>query len=122
VRGADLRNRRDLVNPAISLKPVFAGQFDCDRPDGLENEEFAAHIRGMAGKWTTEQFTCPECGMNYTATKEQHPDRHSGNPGSFQCVFCETEVHAWTGLYDFFDWKTVKSGLPVFGKKTATAR
>ena len=60
--------------------------------------------------------------MNYTATREQHPDKHSGNAGSFQCVFCETEVYAWTSLYDFFDWKTVKSSLPVFGKKTAIAR
>ena len=83
-------------------------------PDGLEIDGFVAHIPGMAGIWTTEQFTCPECGMNYTATREQHPDKHSG---SFRCVFCDTEVHAWSGPHDFFDWKTVKSGLPVFGKK-----
>jgi hypothetical protein len=106
----------------ISLKTIFARSARLRQPDRLENQEFAAHIRGMAGIWTTEQFSCPECGMNYTATREQHPDKHSGNAGSFQCVFCETEVHAWTSLYDFFDWKTVKSSLPVFGKKTAIAR
>ena len=106
----------------ISLKTIFARSIRLRQLVRLEKQQFAAHIPGMAGIWTTEQFSCPECGMNYTATREQHPDKHSGNAGSFQCVFCETEVHAWTGLYDFFDWKTVKSSLPVFGKKTAIGR
>jgi hypothetical protein len=67
-----------------------------------------------SGIWTTEYFTCPDCGMNYTATREQHPDKHSG---SFECAVCKAEVHAWSGLYDFFDWKADKKGSPVFGKK-----
>lgn len=67
-----------------------------------------------SGIWTTEDFTCPSCGMNYTATKEQYPDKHSG---SFECTVCNTEVHAWSGLYDFFDWKADKMKSPVFGKK-----
>jgi len=52
--------------------------------------------------------------MNYTATKEKHPDKHTG---SFECRVCQTEVHAWSGLYDYFDWKTNNVGAPVFGKK-----
>ena len=64
--------------------------------------------------WTIEEFTCPNCGMNYAATKEKHPHKHSG---SFNCKVCESEVHAWSGLYDFFDWKPIRSESRVFGKK-----
>jgi hypothetical protein len=52
--------------------------------------------------------------MEYAATKEQHPDKHSG---SFNCQICSGEVHAWSGPYDFFDWKIMKRDSPVFGKK-----
>ena len=65
--------------------------------------------------WTTEEFTCPGCGMDYTATREQHPHKHAG---SFECRVCQTEVHAWSGTDDFFGWKTIKSISPVFGRKT----
>jgi predicted RNA-binding Zn-ribbon protein involved in translation (DUF1610 family) len=83
--------------------------------EGLENGRLAGHIRGMArGIWTTEYFSCPDCGMNYSATKEQHPDKHSG---SFDCKVCGAEVHAWSGVYDFFGWKIDQMGSPVFGKK-----
>jgi hypothetical protein len=64
--------------------------------------------------WTTEEFTCPGCGMDYAATKEQHPHKRSGN---FECRVCQTEVHAWSGNYDFFGWETIKARSPVFGKK-----
>jgi hypothetical protein len=85
------------------------------QPDGLENGRPAGHIGGMAsGIWTTEYFTCPDCGMDYAATKEQHPDKRSG---SFNCKICKGEVHTWSGLYDFFDWKVNKANSPVFGKK-----
>ena len=73
------------------------------------------HISTMAsGIWTTEYFTCSGCALEYAATKEQHSSRHSGR---FECTFCQAEVHAWSGLHDFFHWKaqTVKS--PIFGKK-----
>lgn len=83
--------------------------------DGLENRRLAGHIHGMAsGIWTTEYFDCPNCGMPYTATREEHPDKHTG---SFNCRICGVEVHAWSGPYDFFDWKTDKAKSPVFGKK-----
>jgi len=52
--------------------------------------------------------------MNYSATKEQHPDKHSG---SFDCKVCGAEVHAWSGVYDFFGWKIDQEKSPVFGKK-----
>jgi hypothetical protein len=68
-----------------------------------------------SGIWTTEHFTCPNCGIDYTATKEQHSGAHAG---SFKCEVCKAEVHAWSGDYDFFDWKATNVGsAPVFGKK-----
>ena len=67
-----------------------------------------------SGIWTTEFFDCPNCGISYTATREQHPDKHSG---SFNCTVCGIEVHSWSGDADFFDWKIDKAEAPVFGKK-----
>ena len=67
-----------------------------------------------AGIWTIEHFTCPNCGMNYVATKEQHSEKQSG---SFSCKVCNGEVHAWSGLDGFFDWKIDKAMSPVFGKR-----
>ena len=64
--------------------------------------------------WMTEQFTCPSCGMNYAATREEHQDNRSG---SFKCTVCDTEVHTWSGYHDFFNWEAIKMRLPVFGKR-----
>ena len=66
--------------------------------------------------WTTEEFTCPGCGMDYSATREQHQHKHSGK---FECMVCQTEVHAWSGTHDYFGWKPIKKTSPVFGRKTA---
>jgi hypothetical protein len=80
-----------------------------------EKGRLAGHIRTMtSGIWTTEYFDCPNCGMPYTATKEEHPDKRSG---SFDCQICGVEVHSWSGAYDFFGWETDKASAPVFGKK-----
>ena len=82
---------------------------------GLEHALGASHNCGMASDiWTTEYFSCPNCGLPYTATKEQHPDKHSG---SFSCEVCGIKVHAWSGNYDFFDWKVDQPKAPVFGKR-----
>ena len=67
--------------------------------------------------WSTEEFNCPSCGMNYVATREEHQDKRYG---SFKCRVCETEVHSWSGCFDFFDWKAIKTRLPTFGKKRST--
>jgi predicted SprT family Zn-dependent metalloprotease len=82
----------------------------------LENERRAAHICGMANRiWTTELYTCPNCGIDYAATKEQHSEMRSG---SFTCKVCKAEVHAWSGIYDFFGWKpTNMTPAPAFGRK-----
>jgi len=66
--------------------------------------------------WTIEHFSCPNCGLPYTATREHHPDpdKHSG---SFKCEVCATKVHAWSGNYDFFDWKVDQVKSPMFGKR-----
>lgn len=64
--------------------------------------------------WTLEQFTCPSCGMNYTATKEELQGKRSG---SFACIVCDAEVHSWSGRQDFFDWTAKRTASPVFGRK-----
>lgn len=71
-----------------------------------------------SGIWTTEHFNCPNCGIDYAATKEQHSEARSG---SFRCRVCKAEVHAWSGPHDFFDWKAINiSSAPAFGKKKVT--
>ena len=64
--------------------------------------------------WMTAEFTCPGCGIDYTATREKQHEKRSS---SFKCQVCETEVHAWSAYYDFFDWKPVRARTPVFGRK-----
>ncbi len=64
--------------------------------------------------WTTEYFTCPNCGLPYTAIREQHPYKHSG---SFSCEVCGGKVHIWSGNYAFFDWEVDKVETPGFGKR-----
>ena len=64
--------------------------------------------------WTIEQFACPGCGIDYSATREEHRDRRSG---SFSCSICETEVHAWSGTHEYFNWEAVRTKSRVFGKK-----
>jgi hypothetical protein len=64
--------------------------------------------------WTIEYFTCLKCGMNYSATKEQHQHKYSG---SFACKVCASEVHAWSGPYHFYGWKTESMMSPKFGRR-----
>ena len=66
--------------------------------------------------WTIEEFTCPGCSMNYTATREEHSEAHSG---SFKCRICSGVVHAWSGKHHFFGWQAVKTKPPVFGRRWA---
>ena len=76
-----------------------------------------AAYRHMANSiWTTEQFTCPGCGRNYTATKEEHTYKHSG---SFKCSVCTAEVHVWSGNHHFFAWEAVRTKQAGFGKRWA---
>jgi hypothetical protein len=39
--------------------------------------------------WTIEEFTCPGCSMNYTATREEHAEAHSG---CFKCSICVSAI------------------------------
>jgi predicted RNA-binding Zn-ribbon protein involved in translation (DUF1610 family) len=74
-----------------------------------------SHNAGMASEiWTTEYFSCPSCGLPYVATREHHPYKHTG---SFNCEVCATEICAWSGNYDFFDWKVDQVKSPAFGKR-----
>jgi rubredoxin len=67
-----------------------------------------------SGTQVTVLFCCPKCGAGYQSTQEQHPIRTSG---SFKCQVCGIEVHSWSGIYDFFDWKAVEMKPMTFGKK-----
>jgi hypothetical protein len=81
------------------------------RPKKMLTKEVA----GMANSiWTTEEFTCSSCGMNYTATSEE---RHEKRSASFDCTVCGTEVHRWSGKRDFFNWQGERARSPVFGRK-----
>jgi hypothetical protein len=74
-------------------------------------------FRAMANSiWTIEEFTCPGCGMNYTATKEVHTEQHSGG---FKCSICNGVVHTWSANHHFFGWTAVKTRPPVFGRRWA---
>jgi predicted RNA-binding Zn-ribbon protein involved in translation (DUF1610 family) len=75
----------------------------------------ALHSLGMtSNRWTIEYFSCPNCGLPYTATREHHPYKHSG---SFKCEVCGIKVHTWSGNYDFFGWKVDHAKSPAFGKR-----
>ena len=64
--------------------------------------------------WTIEEFTCPGCSMNYTATREEHAEPHAG---SFKCSICSGVVHSWSGKHHFFGWQAVKTKPAVFGRR-----
>jgi hypothetical protein len=71
----------------------------------------------MAGSlFTTEYFSCPSCGLTYSATREQLPAKHSG---SFACQVCEAKVHVWSGNFDLFEWKIDQPEAREFGKRWA---
>jgi len=55
----------------------------------------------------TVLFVCPKCGRGYCAIQEQFPYER---PGRFDCIDCNTEVHSWTGVYDFIGWKAMTFG------------
>jgi predicted RNA-binding Zn-ribbon protein involved in translation (DUF1610 family) len=64
--------------------------------------------------WTIEQFACPGCGIDYSATREEHRDKRSG---SYNCSICETEVHRWSGTHEYFNWQAAQTKSRVFGRK-----
>ncbi len=64
--------------------------------------------------WTIEEFTCTGCSMDYTATREEHTEPHSGH---FKCSICSGVVHTWSGKHHFFGWQAVKTKPPVFGRR-----
>ncbi len=66
--------------------------------------------------WTIEEFSCPSCGMDYTATREEHAAKHVGH---FKCVVCQSVVHSWSAKHHFFGWEAVKTRPPVFGRRWA---
>ncbi len=57
-------------------------------------------------------------GFAYQAAQQQHPDDHSG---SFKCQDCRTEVHAWSGVFSFFDWKAYEKTAENLHRAELTA-
>lgn len=51
---------------------------------------------------TVELFICPKCGLGYMGIKKPFPFVRAGR---FDCISCNTEVHAWSGHYDFDSWR-----------------
>ena len=47
-------------------------------------------------------FACHDCGATYRALQVQVPQRAFGR---FECETCQSTVHTWSGIYDFFSWK-----------------
>jgi len=108
-RNPDAQLVKDLATREAVRSPWWTAR--------LENLFGASQYHGMASTiWTTEYFSCPNCGLPYTATREQHATRHTG---SFSCEVCGVKVHVWSGNYDFFDWQVDKPNSPMFGKRWA---
>jgi hypothetical protein len=64
------------------------------------------HIPGMTKATRTKVlFSCPKCGLSYQTVQEQFPETKAGR---FECIDCFTEIHAWSGVYDYAVWKRIK--------------
>jgi len=50
-------------------------------------------------------FVCPKCASVYVATQERRRDKLAGQ---FDCTTCGAVVHAWSGAYDYPDWRIFK--------------
>jgi hypothetical protein len=82
------------------------------QPVTLENGSIRPHIDGIesgrigmtSGVRPRTLFVCPKCGIGYRAICEQ---QHSEQSGRFDCIDCRVEVHSWSGMYDYTDWKAV---------------
>ena len=57
-----------------------------------------------SGTQTSEVFLCPKCGLGYRVIRVQFPEMR---PGRFECIDCRTEVHSWSGVYDYIGWKAI---------------
>jgi predicted RNA-binding Zn-ribbon protein involved in translation (DUF1610 family) len=104
------RSRTRALEPApfsLSARLLRPSADVAARGFRLENVRVGEHTRGMtSGTQTIVIFACPNCGVAYQTTQQQHPDDHSG---SFKCQDCQTEVHAWSGVFSFFDWKAYEA-------------
>jgi hypothetical protein len=99
----------------VSIARLVSGSFCLWQVLPLVAKPIRPHIRSMtSGTQIPVIFSCPKCGVYYQATQEQRPDKHFG---SFKCEDCKAEVHAWSGIYDYFDWKAKKMGPLVWANK-----
>lgn len=48
-------------------------------------------------------FACIGCREPFIAAQTFQP----GSSGKFRCKFCGNKVHAWSGSYDFTEWRSV---------------
>ena len=52
-------------------------------------------------------FVCRKCSLVYVAKQERRRDKLTGK---FDCTACGAVVHAWSGAYDYHDWRIVEDG------------
>jgi hypothetical protein len=50
-------------------------------------------------------FVCAGCSVAYVATQNL-PARVS--PGRFGCFDCHAQVYAWTGPFDYSEWRRIE--------------
>jgi len=81
--------------------PVAPGTRDSPPPVSKAPESGARIWRMTSATQITVMFSCPKCRAVYETTQEHHPDNHFGK---FKCQDCKTEVHAWSGVYDYIGW------------------
>lgn len=69
-------------------------------------------------------FSCQNCPSIYRAV--QRRGKHSGQ---FMCLTCGATVHAWTGHFNFSEWKVIGESvdygskpLPIVLRCKSTAR
>jgi hypothetical protein len=65
---------------------------------------------------TYDRFSCPECGLTYRGVKEPFPFARAGR---FDCIGCTTEVHAWSGNYDYVRWEGLHDPQTPLGPQPA---
>jgi hypothetical protein len=53
---------------------------------------------------TVVLFACPKCKQPYRTTQSRFSYER---PGRFDCIKCNVQVHAWSGFFDFMEWKAV---------------
>jgi len=60
----------------------------------------------FSGKPINVIFVCSQCSLVYIGQQERRADGKGA--GRFGCTGCGAMVHAWSGVYDYADWKPLE--------------